>query len=194
MSCSWKAAALALWLASSQVTSKLLHSLPEDTHAFPKYTVSFLNNLPVLNETAERWLRDGLRGGALEFLERPWGNSERLSRPPREIDGADSVSPSQVRRSPLLPARSIHHNIITLQQPYPSRVVSDDYSLEHMKMGSRDSYLCFVPNPLEILPPPPVEEPDGEISLTHAWSLLEPLSENCLYVRAPSLTPQNTIS
>lgn len=51
---------------------RLLHSLPEDTYAFPKFRVSFLNGLPVLNETAERWLREGLRGGELEFLDRPW--------------------------------------------------------------------------------------------------------------------------
>jgi protein OS-9 len=46
--------------------------IPEDPHAFPKYDVTFLNGLPVLNETAERWLRDGLEGGQLEFLEEPW--------------------------------------------------------------------------------------------------------------------------
>jgi protein OS-9 len=48
----------------------LFHSLPEDLHAFPKYTVTFLNGLPLLNETAERWLREGLRGEA-EFLDHP---------------------------------------------------------------------------------------------------------------------------
>jgi protein OS-9 len=46
--------------------------IPEDPHAFPKYDVTFLNGLPLLNETAERWLRDGLQGGLLEFLEEPW--------------------------------------------------------------------------------------------------------------------------
>ena len=51
--------------------------IPEDPHAFPKYDVTFLNGLPVLNETAERWLHHGLHGGLLEFLEEPWvsGNS-----------------------------------------------------------------------------------------------------------------------
>ena len=44
----------------------------EDLYAFPKYRISFLNGLPVLNETAERWLAGGLAGGELEFLEQPW--------------------------------------------------------------------------------------------------------------------------
>ena len=48
------------------------HLLAEDLYAFPKYRVVYLNALPVLNETAEIWLRDGLRGGELEFLEQPW--------------------------------------------------------------------------------------------------------------------------
>jgi protein OS-9 len=54
----------------------MLHSIPEDPAAFPKYRVSFLNGLPVLNETAERWLADGLRGGEQEFLERPWDEKD----------------------------------------------------------------------------------------------------------------------
>lgn len=55
--------------ASGRIHASLI---PEDPHAFPKYDVTFLNGLPVLNETAERWLRDGLPGGLLEFLEEPW--------------------------------------------------------------------------------------------------------------------------
>ena len=56
--------------------ARFLHSLPEDTYAFPKFRVVFLNGLPVLNETAERWAKEGLRGGHLEFLEQPWKNHE----------------------------------------------------------------------------------------------------------------------
>jgi protein OS-9 len=55
--------------ASGRIHASLI---PEDPHAFPKYDVTFLNGLPVLNETAERWLRDGLEGGQLEFLEERW--------------------------------------------------------------------------------------------------------------------------
>lgn len=72
---------LALCLGFHLVAARFLHSLPEDTYAFPKYRVSFLNGLPVLKDTAERWLQDGLRGGELEFLDQSWkdaliGNGE----------------------------------------------------------------------------------------------------------------------
>ena len=64
--------ALVLCLAFRGAAARLLHSLPEDTYAFPKYRVSFLNRLPVLRETAERWLQEGLRGGESEFLDEVW--------------------------------------------------------------------------------------------------------------------------
>lgn len=60
-------------------SARLLHSLPEDTYAFPKFRVAFLNSLPVLNETAERWLKEGLPGGELEFLDKPWRDIDRHS-------------------------------------------------------------------------------------------------------------------
>ena len=53
-------------------SARLLHSVPEDPYAFPKFRVAFLNGLPVLNATAQRWLADGLPGGELEFLDQPW--------------------------------------------------------------------------------------------------------------------------
>ena len=63
-----------LGLCSARIASGRIHAslIPEDPHAFPKYDVTFLNGHPVLNETAERWLRDGLKGGLLEFVEEPW--------------------------------------------------------------------------------------------------------------------------
>lgn len=54
-----------------------LHSLPDDPHAFPKYNVAFLNNLPLQNETAQRWLADGLHGGVREFMNQPWDDHRR---------------------------------------------------------------------------------------------------------------------
>ena len=59
-------------LAPSLLAAASIHSLPEDTHASPKYRVTYLNGLPVLRDTAERWLRQGLRGGEAEFLDQPW--------------------------------------------------------------------------------------------------------------------------
>ena len=45
-------------------------SIPEDLYAFPKFRVSFLNGFPLLNETAHKWLTEGLQGGEDEFLGR----------------------------------------------------------------------------------------------------------------------------
>jgi len=52
--------------------ARLLYSGPEDIYAFPKYRVTFLNGFPVVNETAQRWIQDGLRGGEQEFLGESW--------------------------------------------------------------------------------------------------------------------------
>src|SRR6267154_4069781 len=64
--------AFALFYGLSLTQARLLYSGPEDLYAFPKHRVTFLNNLPVHNETAERWLREGLRGGEREFLNDVW--------------------------------------------------------------------------------------------------------------------------
>ncbi|KAL0071506.1 Protein OS-9 [Marasmius tenuissimus] len=147
---------LLLLLPSSLVFGRSYHSLPPDTYAFPKYKVAFLSNLPVLNETAQKWLKDGLQGGELEFLDQPWGvSSEQSSQIFKEIGTGDSA--------PVTP------------NPKPT------YSLEHMKMGPRDSYLCFIPAPLDLPPPPVEDDTDDEVTTTHSWSLLQPLAGHCLY-------------
>ena len=61
----------------AQAAAALHQALAEDLFAFPKYRVTFLNHLPVLNETAERWLDVGLQGGELEFLDQPWQDIRR---------------------------------------------------------------------------------------------------------------------
>lgn len=85
----------------SLVTARLHHSLvPEDPYAFPKYRVTFLNGLPVLNETAQSWLQNGLRGGELEFLDQPWEGDLWGSPPLKSIEGGsqqDVARPVQVR-------------------------------------------------------------------------------------------------
>src|SRR6266702_2056818 len=68
----------------------LFQSLPDDLYAFPKHRVSFLNGLPLLNETAERWLREGLHGGEPEFLDHP---TQWQDRPPfKHIDAGDGTT------------------------------------------------------------------------------------------------------
>lgn len=83
---------LAAIYALPYAAARLLHSLPEDPAAFPKYRVAFLNALPVLNQTAEKWLRDGLRGGELEFLDSQWseGDVSETYTSPKEIGSGDT--------------------------------------------------------------------------------------------------------
>jgi protein OS-9 len=59
-------------------------------------------------------------------------------------------------------------------------------TLEHMKMGPDDSYICLIPPPPEI-PAPPLEEQQEDVKPAQSWALLKPLSGKCLYVR-PHLT------
>ncbi|KAI0302092.1 hypothetical protein BC826DRAFT_904473 [Russula brevipes] len=132
----------------------LFHSLPEDLHAFPKYRVTFLNGLPLLNETAERWLREGLRGGEAEFLDHPTPWQEPS--PFKHIDAGEGTA-AAVESAP-------------------------EYAIELMKMGPRDTYLCFIPPSIKHDPPPP-EETITEVTASHSWSLLQPLDGTCLYHR-----------
>jgi len=80
------------------ISARILHSLPEDTFAFPKFRVAFLNGLPVLNETAERWLKEGLRGGIPEFLDEPWKADDY--RIPSHLKEIDSGTHESVASSP----------------------------------------------------------------------------------------------
>jgi protein OS-9 len=48
-----------------------LSPAPEDLFAFPRYSVTFLNALPLDNHTAQAWLAHGISGGLDEFLGRP---------------------------------------------------------------------------------------------------------------------------
>lgn len=79
------------------VTARLHHSLvPEDPHAFPKYRVSFLNGLPLLNETAQRWLENGLHGGELEFLDQPWQEDAQWRAPQvKTLEGGSQEQDSE---------------------------------------------------------------------------------------------------
>ncbi|KAI0281457.1 hypothetical protein BGY98DRAFT_913452 [Russula aff. rugulosa BPL654] len=136
------------------VLASLLNSLADDIYAFPKYGVTFLNGLPLLNETAERWLREGLRGGEAEFLDHP--TQWREPSPFKHIDAGEGTA---------------------------AAIESDpDHTIEMMKMGPRDTYLCFIPAPIKQDPPPP-EETITEVTASHSWSLLQPLDGTCLYHR-----------
>jgi protein OS-9 len=161
---------VALSFAFQVAAARLLHSLPEDTYAFPKYRVSFLNGLPVLRETAERWLQQGLRGGESEFLDQPW--SEGNLQDPKGIGNGEA---SEV-------CRSVDYSCVLsidyVQAEYSKTL---NATLEHMKMGPGDSYICLIP-PSPDSPAPPSEERQEDVTPVQSWALLKPLSGRCLYV------------
>jgi protein OS-9 len=145
---------LALAFSFQLTLARSLHSLPEDSFAFPKYRVTFLNGLPVLNETAQRWLQHGLRGGELEFLDQPW--MQDASSSPREIG-------------------TIEHQVTP---PHPS-----DLSLERMKIGPQNSFLCLIPRAVDNTPQTSEDDLEADTTPVRSWSLLQPLSGTCLYHR-----------
>lgn len=153
---------LALVLASHGVAARLLHSIPEDTHAFPKFRVAFLNSLPILRETADQWFKSGIQGGELEFLEQYQKSS--YSTPP-DLKGIESGQ---------------FQEAFTVDDS----ATSDNFTLELMELGPKDSYVCLIPKALETTPSPLAEEqPDAELTPARSWALLEPLTGTCIYHR-----------
>ena len=64
----------------------------------------------------------------------------------------------------------------------PPTLASGNYTLEHMKMGPRDSYICLIPKPLDTIPSFTDDDLDTDVTPTRSWSLLQPLAGTCLYV------------
>lgn len=54
-----------------------------------------------------------------------------------------------------------------------------------MRMGP-ESYLCYVPKPLDYEPPNADDAADAELTPARSWQLLQPLTGTCLYVRDTS--------
>ncbi|KAG9318802.1 hypothetical protein JVU11DRAFT_903 [Chiua virens] len=140
-------------------SARLLYSGPEDLYAFPKYRVTFLNDLPVFNETAQRWIQHGLRGGEQEFLGEPWPAYFQSSM--KEIASSET---------------EFFHGAPIVLQSDPS-----DYSLQHMKIGPDNEFLCLIPPAGDA--GSATEDFDGDATLRNSWSLLQPLSGKCLYHR-----------
>jgi protein OS-9 len=151
------------------------HSLPEDTYAFPKYRVSFLNGLPLLRETAERWLQEGLRGGESEFLDQPWQEANRYAPPPLKGIGDGEAGEVGIICGILVS--------VTVSNDYaqPDYLKPSNVTLERMQMGPDDSYICLIP-PAPESPASQAEEQE-DATPAQSWALLKPLSGKCLYVR-----------
>ncbi|KAG9103238.1 Protein OS-9 [Ceratobasidium sp. 370] len=146
---------VAVWSLS---TAAAYSSLPDDIYAYPKYSIGFLNGLPLPNVTAQHWLAHGLQGGEKEFLEQTWDKSSPGTSRPQITDGETIDSDGASSRS------TIQHR------------------LEHMRLGPGKEYLCLIPPPDEGSAPfedpaPPPSHP------SKTWSLLQPLSGKCLYHR-----------
>ncbi|KAF8447586.1 hypothetical protein L210DRAFT_958266 [Boletus edulis BED1] len=142
--------------------ARLLYSGPEDPYAFPKYRVTFLNDFPVLNETARRWIQDGLRGGEQEFLGESWDPPAWY--PQAGMKEIGSSETGTFREAPNI-----------------SQSETSDYSLQHMKMGPDNAFLCLIPPAHNA--GTTTEDFDGDATLRNSWSLLQPLSGKCLYHR-----------
>ena len=122
--------------------ARLHHSrVPEDPFAFPKYRVSFLNGLPLLNETAERWLEDGLRGGELEFLDQPWRESPWPANPLKSIEGSDDPSPDVCTPCALLLVRC------ELMGPFRAGSLDAGFQVYSAANEARSKVLVLVFNP-----------------------------------------------
>ncbi|KAH0827072.1 hypothetical protein J3R83DRAFT_4757 [Lanmaoa asiatica] len=137
--------------------ARLLYSGPEDLYAFPKYRVTFLNDFPVLNDTAQHWIQDGLRGGEQEFLGESWDPSAWYSQA-----GMKEIGSSETGTFHGIPNTS-------------------DYSLQHMKIGPDNEFLCLIPPARDA--GTVTEDFNGDATLRNSWSLLQPLSGKCLYHR-----------
>jgi len=180
-----RAIVFTLFYSLSSIQAKLLYSGPEDLYAFPKHRVTFLNNLPVQNETAQHWLNEGLRGGESEFLNDRWDESAWFSNAVyKEIGSSElemSNDASQICMSPRVQLYLIYSQSFSdlAQSPIPD---NSGYMLNHMKMGPDNEFICLIP-PARDTPIQVQENIDQDVVLRNGWSLLEPLSGKCLYVR-----------
>ncbi|KAI0079957.1 hypothetical protein K474DRAFT_1658495 [Panus rudis PR-1116 ss-1] len=60
-------------------------------------------------------------------------------------------------------------------------------------MGPKDSYICLIPPPPEDTAPSEDPEPSTDVTPVHTWSLLQPLTGTCLYVRTTSATSHRRV-
>jgi len=157
--------------AGPPVLARGFSQQPEDIYAWPKYKVSFLNGLPVLNHTAQRWLRDGLRGGESEFLGLEWATDSQ-SAPPnlKSIDAGDYNNELATSTATAL--------LADVDPTDPSATPSP--KLQYMRLGPSNEFLCLMLPPPEI--PPYTDDTLQPPVPTRTWELLQPLQDTCLYV------------
>lgn len=132
-------------LILSASTALARWSLTEDFYAFPKYRVSFLNGLPVLNETAERWLQLGLKGGESEFLDQPWQDRPRQSANTlKAIESGDAGSVSKPVHSSN--CRYLNSNNKTVGATSRSRRRSQVVPIQTTTVATRKRESLYMPD------------------------------------------------
>jgi len=164
--------AFALLLAASAAPSVVARGFsqqPEDIYAWPKYKVSFLNGLPVLNHTARLWLQDGLRGGEKEFLGLEWTADSQTQSAPPNLNTIDAGDGQLAMGTTPLP---------DVDPANPSATASP--KLQHMRLDPSNEFLCLILPPPEI--PPYTDDTLHPPVATRTWELLQPLQDTCLYV------------
>ncbi|KAF9514879.1 hypothetical protein BS47DRAFT_1381777 [Hydnum rufescens UP504] len=143
--------------ALAHTASLYFPSIPEDLYAFPKHRVSFVNGLYLTNETAHRWLTDGLPGGEDEFLGRDWKS--------KSITGQEDASTSALQELNI-----------------PGQPNKRPVTLQPMKLGPNTSYLCLIPSPpLATSFSSQGDKAPISRSPAKSWELLQPMSQGCLY-------------
>lgn len=140
---------------------------PPDPYSYPKYSLQFLNDLPIEHSVASQWLDEGVVPGGLKAFFNELGEGESTER--KAIDPSSAHSndngdldepPSSFQASPL------------------------NYTLQNILLspGPRN-YLCLLPPtppPLSSLPSPlPIPPMDPALPA----KLLDHLHGTCLYVR-----------
>lgn len=153
---------LALVVGSAEQAFALRSSnVPEDLFAYPKYSIHFLNGQPVLNDTAQRWLQDGVVDQD-EFLGHKTSSQDASKLFKSIAGGPEDAELAPAAASP------------------PNDAPSHPPTLQKMKLGSSD-YLCLLPSPPDV----PSSDDDSQQAPQpiRAWELLQPLEGTCLYHR-----------
>ena len=170
--------AAAAAVAAPGVVARGFSQQPEDIYAWPKYNVSFLNGLPLLNHTAQRWLQDGLRGGENEFLGLEWTTDPQPA--PSNLKSIDAGDIELATSTTGHTEHTEHTRQLADAEPPANPSVTPSPKLQHMRLDPSNEFLCLILPPPEI--PPYTDDTLQPPLPTRTWELLQPLQDTCLYV------------
>jgi hypothetical protein len=160
---------------------------PPDPHTYPKFQLSFLNDLPPVEaSTAHRWLTSPLLDDPSSDRE-PTQGTDGEGEPGRLRSVAVWYGqPEQDRDQQLTSERRLGLEEATagVENTNDSSIDLSSYTLKKMKLQTRN-YICLIPPLPSIasLPPPP---PPPPMDPSLPAQLLDHLEGTCLYVRLSS--------